>query len=264
MRKLSYNAICAIVISCLLGGYLASFFFVRRLRPKELKKEFAAINSVYDKGQYGRAIAAYESLASRYDMECMSLYYNLGNAYCKTNNLGEAILYYTKAQCLAPRDKDVAANLRIAQAKAGVAAPPRMTYSPRALGRTLLKPFSLFEGFAVLLTFRWLLIICVVLAVFFEGKRRGFVRLSIVLAVLFYASLAATVFKAHAEKSHRQGVVLEERCSVRVSPREDAAASRVLREGISVEVKGRRDGWWKIATDDGKVGWVEEEELGGI
>ncbi len=264
MRRLSYNAVCGIVVSCLVVGYFASFFFVRRLRPREFKKEFSAINSLYEKGDYNGAIAAYYSLASRHNIQCMSLYYNLANACYRTNKLGEAILYYRKAQRLAPRDKDVAANLQIAQAKARVNPRPQPASPPRSVGRRLVRLFSLFEGVAASLTFRWLLIIFVILTIFFGRKRRCFVRISIVLAVLFYLFLGATVYKAYLQKSFRQAVVLHDQSPVRISPVNDGPTGRILPEGTTVRLKRNQDGWWKIVLDDGEIGWIQESDIGEI
>ena len=261
MRKLSYNAVCGIAVSCLLAGYGASFFFVRRLRPREFKKEFSAINSLYEKGDYGGAIAAYDSLASRYNIRCMSLYYNLANAYYKTNNLGKAILSYRKAQKLAPRDKDVLANLRIAQARAGIVIRARASPSP-SVGRRLVKLFSLFEGVAASLTFRWLLIIFVILTIFFGRERRCFLRISIVLAILFYLSLGATVYKAYAQKSFKEAVVLHEHVPVRTVPVRDGPTTRILKEGATVQLKSNENGWCKIVMDDGKIGWIRQSDIG--
>jgi len=259
MRRLSYNAVCGIVLSCLLGGYLASFFFVRRLRPGEFKKELSAINSLYEKGDYKRCIIAYHNLASRYNIQCMTLFYNLANAYYQTGDLGRAILYYKKAQKLAPRDKEVAANLRIAQAKAKVTIRPEPSPAPQSLGRRLVKLFSLFEGVAASLTFRWSLVISVVLAIFLGRKRRWLIRLSIVLAALFYLSVGATVYKAYTQKSFKQAVVLRKDSPVRKKPDKSGITAAVLREGTTVEIRRQRDGWCQIPLGDGKLGWIRED-----
>jgi len=264
MRKLSYNSVCGIVVSCLVAGYIASFFFVRRLRPREFKEEFSAINSLYEKGDYRGAIAAYDSLACRYNIRCMSLYYNLANAYYRTDKLGEAILYYRKAQRFAPRDRDVAANLRIALAKAGLPSGSRGALPPPSVGRRLVKLFSLFEGVAASLTFRWLLIIVVILAVFFSRKRRYLIRITVVLAILFYLSLGATIYKAYVQKSFRLAVVLDEQSPVKASPVENSPTTRILKEGTTVRLERDRNGWCKIVMDDGKVGWVRASDIGEI
>jgi len=264
MQKPSYNAVCGTVLFFLVLGYVGSFFFVRRLRPREFKSEFAAINSLYEKGDYRRAIAAYESLASRYNIQCMSLYYNLANAYYNTDQLGKAILYYRKAERLAPRDKDVVANLRIAQEKAGVAARPRRKSPVRSIGRNLVRLFSLFEGVAASLTFRWLLIVCVVVTIFSGHECRLFLRLSIALAVIFYLFLGATLYKAYVQESSREAVIVYGQSPVRAVPDSEASATRILAEGTTVRIESSRNGWSKIVVDGGKTGWIRERHLAEI
>ena len=44
-----------------------------------------------------------------------ALYYNLGNAHYKLNNIGPSIYYYEKALQLAPNDSDIKNNLAFAQ-----------------------------------------------------------------------------------------------------------------------------------------------------
>ncbi len=264
MRRLSYKAVSVIVVSSLVGGFLGSFFFVRRLRPREFKREFSAINVLYERGDYKRAIAGYESLAARYNMQCMSLYYNLANACYKTDDLGRSILYYKKAQKLAPRDHDIAANLRLAQARAGVTFRPREGIATESPGSKLLKLFSLFEGVAASLTFRWSLVISVVLTVFFAKERRWLIRLSITLAVLFYLSLAATIYKAHVQKSFRQAVVLYGSSGVLMKPGGSERRTAVLQVGTIVQIKCRQNGWCRILMDNGEIGWVREDRLGEI
>ncbi len=243
---------------------MASFFFVRRLRPREFKKEFHAINTLQERGDYKRAIIAYENLAARYHIQCMSLYYNLANAYYHTNDLGRAILYYTRAQKLAPRDTDVAANLRIAQLKARVTIRPERSAPPTSLGRKLLGLFSFFEGVAASLTFRWLLVVSVVLTVFCGQKHRYLVRFSIVLAVLFYLSFGATVYKGYVQQSFKEAVVLGGDSPVREKPGARAPTLKVLREGTTVHVQSRRNGWCRIVLEQGKVGWIREDHLGEV
>lgn len=264
MRRLSYNAVCGIVLACLMGGLFASFFFVRRLRPREFKQELSAINALYEEGDYKRCVVAYENLSSRYNMRCMTLYYNLGNAYYHTGDLGRAILYYRKAQVLAPRDRQVADNLRIAQAEAKVTIRPEQTELSRSFRRRLVQLFSLFEGVAASLTFRWLLVISVVLAVFWGQKRRWLIRASILFAVLFYLSVGATVYKAYVQRSSKEAVVLGGFAPVRTKPDKSGPTTEVLPAGTTIEVKLRRDGWCRVALGNGRTGWIEESALGDI
>ena len=65
---------------------------------------------------YYDAIAKYESILND-GYESAELYYNLGNAYYRSEQLGKSIWAYSNALDIAPRNRDVAHNLSIANAQ---------------------------------------------------------------------------------------------------------------------------------------------------
>ena len=75
----------------------------------------AEADSAYINEEYDKAIVIYESLLQ--EGESGEIYYNLGNAYFKQDELGRAILNYERALLLQPGNADVNANLDIARAK---------------------------------------------------------------------------------------------------------------------------------------------------
>jgi tetratricopeptide (TPR) repeat protein len=56
-------------------------------------------NKYYDESEYSLAVETYETIINN-GFESDKLYYNLGNAYFKLNNLPMAIFYYEKAKSL--------------------------------------------------------------------------------------------------------------------------------------------------------------------
>ncbi|MCX6358105.1 MAG: tetratricopeptide repeat protein, partial [Candidatus Aureabacteria bacterium] len=78
--------------------------------PREL---YSRANRLYESGDYEGARAEYERLLS-IGYAGSNLYYNLGNACCKLDQKGPAILYYMKALRLRPRDQDIKSNLEYA------------------------------------------------------------------------------------------------------------------------------------------------------
>ena len=69
----------------------------------------------YAKGNYMQAIKDYEELLK--SGASVDLYYNLGNAYYRTDNITRAVINYERALLLAPGDKDVRFNLQMARSK---------------------------------------------------------------------------------------------------------------------------------------------------
>src|SRR5690606_40201598 len=71
-------------------------------------------NSLYNQGEYQAAIEEYLKISENGE-HSSELYYNLGNAYYKLNQIAPSIYYYEKALLLNPDDQDILNNLQYAQ-----------------------------------------------------------------------------------------------------------------------------------------------------
>ena len=63
----------------------------------------------YQKGNYQQAIRDYEEILK--NGESAEIYFNLGNAYYRTDNITKAVLNYERARLLSPGDDDINFNL---------------------------------------------------------------------------------------------------------------------------------------------------------
>ena len=77
-----------------------------------------AANQLYETRNYGAAIMVYEELITQ-GVDDAAVFYNLGNAYYQSGELGRAVLNLQRAALLEPRDPDIKANLALARAKSG-------------------------------------------------------------------------------------------------------------------------------------------------
>ena len=75
----------------------------------------AEADSAYARGAYQQAIIDYEELLKA--GASADLYYNLGNAYYRTENITRAVLNYERALLFSPGDRDIRFNLQLAQSK---------------------------------------------------------------------------------------------------------------------------------------------------
>ena len=91
---------------------LALLFTSSQLWAQQMKAE---ADSAYINKEYAKAIEIYESMLQQ--GESGEVYYNLGNAYFKQDELGKAILNYERALLLQPGNSDINANLDMARAK---------------------------------------------------------------------------------------------------------------------------------------------------
>ncbi|MGA1546744.1 MAG: SDR family oxidoreductase, partial [Flavobacteriaceae bacterium] len=71
-------------------------------------------NEAYNQGDYKKAIALYEQTLSM-GQHSAALYFNLGNAYYKLNEVAESVYYFEKAQQLNPKDENILVNSAFAK-----------------------------------------------------------------------------------------------------------------------------------------------------
>ena len=75
---------------------------------------FNQANALYNEGKFSDAVNKYEAIIEN-GQHSAELYYNLGNAHYKLNNIAPSIYYYEKALQLKPNDKDLLNNISFAK-----------------------------------------------------------------------------------------------------------------------------------------------------
>ncbi|MEC7478921.1 MAG: tetratricopeptide repeat protein, partial [Bacteroidota bacterium] len=71
-------------------------------------------NALYNQGNYYEAIEKYTSIINN-GSESAELYYNLGNAYYKINDIANSIFYFEKSLLLDPNNNETINNLSFSQ-----------------------------------------------------------------------------------------------------------------------------------------------------
>src|SRR5207248_5283530 len=83
----------------------------------EQNPAFAKANEAYSAGHFQEAVEGYQSLVNS-GLWSANLFYELGNAWFRLGDYGEAILNYERALALDPHHPESDANLRIARDEA--------------------------------------------------------------------------------------------------------------------------------------------------
>ena len=214
-------------------------------------------DSCYLKGNYQEAICIYEKLLKNGD-NC-DLYYNLGNAYFRTENLTKAILAYERAYKLSPTNQDVKYNLQYARSK--------------TIDKVISKKELFFVTWyrAVLFacstdSWAWLSIISIIISLvlilfflFMEKaimKKIGFYGTLVFLCVFLLSNLFAYQQKRLLTECDGAVVVMPS-VSVKRTPDRHGADAFVIHEGTSVEITDKTmRGWYAIRLSDGREGWI--------
>ena len=231
------------------------------------QEEIAAqANQHYQEGDYAAAIEGYEAVLAA-GFESGDLYYNLGNAYFKSGDLGRSILNWERAARRSPRDADIVANLELAHSlTVDVVEPlPRFwllsvlswwvgALPRRALIAVVALAWLVFTGggtLRILARNEW-------------AGRLG--RWSVVGGGVVVLVLGANLVVRELGLGQRErGVILVESVAVRSAPsRDDDLTLFEVHEGTRVRVDQRTGAWAEVVLDDGKVGWVPLDVMGVI
>lgn len=218
----------------------------------------ALADSAYINGDFATAASLYEQLLAG-DKEATELYYNLGNSYYKTGDIGHAILNFERALLLNPGDQDARFNLKMAQAKTidKVEDVPEIFFI--SWGKSLIDMQSANSWAICGIVFFVLFIVALYFFIFSKNitlKKVGFFGGLFFLVVVVSANLFAAYQKGRLE-NRESAIIMQPSVTVRSTPSESGTALFLIHEGHKVGIKDNSMKSWKeIKLEDGKVGWV--------
>ncbi|MFH1856520.1 MAG: tetratricopeptide repeat protein [Candidatus Omnitrophota bacterium] len=225
----------------------------------ELKVLFYKGNAAYSEEKFDEAINDYEKILSM-GSNGGRLYYNLGNAYFKKGLLGKAILNYSRARRLIPRDADLKANLNYARSliKGGVLIQRRNLFSRFFFG--LAGFFSFNESVFLSAILYFILFILIIFVIMIKKFKRVFLGTTIVFTVLFIIFVSFSLVKFFRIVVEKEGVIVVDKADARFEPFEEATVFFTLNEGESFFVAVSKENWLKVRRIDGKEGWIKKEK----
>lgn len=219
-------------------------------------------DSLYIANDYSGAAAVYERLLV--DGEAADIYYNLGNAYYKSDEIAKAILNYERALLLVPGDDDVKFNLTLAQSKIvdKVSEPYRIFFS--VWTEKLINIFSM-SVWAVIAIFTFILFLLALLLFLFNSKvgarKTGFIVALISLVITIFANGAA--WHHHNKMTNRTAaIVMQPSVTAKSTPDNSGTDLFVIHEGRKVNITDdTMRGWKEIELEDGTIGWIPATAL---
>ena len=225
--------------------------------------QFEKANELYRNSSYKEAIVIYESIEQSGTISA-DLYYNLGNAYYKTNEVAASIYNYEKALQLNPTNKeDIITNLTYAK---------RMTIDViEALPKTFLQRIEAdyvasisFDQWAYLSVIGAFLTAILFLLFYFSfvplQKRLYFIGSTLSLFLLI-VSLSFSILQYNTVQKTQEGILFTPKVGVKNAPSQISEEVFELHEGTKVSIIDRVDVWLQIKLADGKKGWLLSEHL---
>ena len=219
-------------------------------------------NQLYEEGNYEEAIAEYERILAA-EIKNGYVYYNLGNAYFKSEQLGKAILSFERARRLLPRDEDINANLTFARqfTKDKIETPQPGWIAQFIIG--LHNLFSLLEVTVI----AWVsyVIVCFTAILYIltrsERLRSIAIHVGAVSLVLFLLTGTSLFVKIRAAESTKLAIVMVPEVNARSGPGDEYTKMFTIHEGTKVRIRQSREGWYLISLPGGTGGWIEGETV---
>jgi tetratricopeptide (TPR) repeat protein len=223
---------------------------------------FEEANARYNDGDYQEAIDIYTSILEE-GQHSSELYYNIGNAHYKLNNVAPSIYYYEKALLLNPNDKDLLNNIAYAKNMTidAIEVVPEVGFSK--LIKTLTNTMS-FDNWAKLSVSLVIFFVLLFLTYYFSqitGKKRLAFITSLLSLILAFIALGFAFNNYDLNQKNNPAIVFVKESQVKSEPNLRSAGAFEIHEGTKVQVIDTVSNWKKIRLSDGKSGWVSNEDV---
>lgn len=228
---------------------------IAKTQEQESVARFVEANQAFEQQNFAKAARLYEALIQE-GYKNGHLYYNLGNAYFRLDNLGKAIGNYLQASQYLPRHEDLIANLQYARLQTKDKK-ENLKQTWREVFQEWSNPLTLQE---------WLILFVICNGIFWGiGLVQLFYRREIFAWVVFLSGGLALFLAMGAAMRWWAplplGTVIPSESAIYSEPHEQATVLFALHAGTEVRIEEERKQWVKIQFEPTRKGWVEKKEL---
>ena len=242
---------------------LLFFHFSSLFAINSVDSVFQKSNNLYKSNKFEEAIAGYLSIVNQ-EINNQVLYYNIGNAYFKINDLGYARLYYEKAKLYSPHNKDINHNIHILKNKLidDIKVVPGFN-----IVRLVKKTTSLLSSsqwgvvIIILLYLNLLLFLLFLFSNSIEMKINSMRSLFFILPMLIVVSFFLFYSKT---KHQNEAILTSSNIYVKTAPSPSSDDYFIIHEGIKFKIIDELDNWSRVLLSDGKDGWIKNKYFSKI
>ena len=228
------------------------------------QNKMAEANALYSSQNYDEAIALYKEMLNAGN-ESAALYYNLGNAYYKLNEIAPAILNYERALLLKPNDKNTLNNLELARSRTvdKIDVVDMFFLKTWLMSLVNLLSSNAWAWFSII-TF---LLFIVSVFFYFFGRYRLIRKIAFAKAAVLLVLSLSSFFFAKMQKdtilAHEYAIIFDETLTAKSSPDVSGTDLFILHSGTKVKIKTEFGNglWYEIQLEDGNTGWVKAESV---
>ncbi len=244
------------------GIFVIIVFIPLIMLADSAKTLFDTANDYYAKGDYEMTISLCDSMIKN-NVESAAIYYNLGNAWFKLDDVPKAIYYYEKAKKLEPNNEDINYNLKIANTKIADRIEPVPEFFLKTWWKKLV--YSLNEKQWTIVNIGVYIVFLLFLIIFFVAKSISAKKTAFVFSIIFMVlSILSGLIGYNSYKlktTHNTAIIFTPTVNVKSAPDEGSSTLFILHQGSKVQLLENTSTWEKIKIANGSEGWVQKDDF---
>ena len=219
--------------------------------------------AAYTEGDFASALQDWEDVRAT-GLMSKELYYNLGNAYFKTGEMAQSILWYERALKLDPSDADIRHNLEYARSltQDRIEEVPEIFFEQWGHAMCYLLPSNTWAVLCLVF-----LAAAVAMALLFllgstAGRRRVGFFVGIACLLLAFLGWDFAQWQRQEALAQDRAIVMRPVSSVKSSPSAESAKDLfILHEGTRVKILDNVGSYSNIELGDGRQGWIPSADI---
>ena len=236
--------------------------FLSSLTQAQNPELFEEANNAYANDDFETAITKYEKILENGETS-VAVYYNLGNAHYKLNNVAPSIYYFEKALQLDPTDEDVQNNIEFARSMTIDDIPVNEETGFQKRINSFISTFS-YNTWAYLAIALSITFVILFLLYYFSRnslQKRIFFGVAIFAFLLGGISVFFAFQQQEIQFNNQFAIIFAEEAPVKNEPSQRGEAAFSLHAGTKTRVLEDYQEWVKIELPNGTQGWIQNNNL---
>jgi len=242
--------------------FFVSIFVLQISFAQDFESIFKKGNYAYNEGDFEKAISFYEQILD-YGQHSSDLYFNLGNAYYRSNRVAESIFYFEKAKQLDPSNDKIKFNSLFAKNMTIDSIEELPKSQLEELKINIFYFFSIENWAIITVCFSWLFLLLFSLYLF--NKKPRLKRIFFLFSTFCLFILISTFTIAYLSEKERKfeefAILFSNQLNIWPEPNERGEIKFILHKGTKVVLLEKLDEWQKIRIANGSEGWVKNPVL---
>jgi tetratricopeptide (TPR) repeat protein len=219
-------------------------------------------NELYAQKDYETALQQYEAILQTQGQSA-ELYYNLGNAYYRTNDIARAILNYNRALLLKPNYDDASFNLLIAQKKVV----DNVDVTSEFFLKEWMDDFGDMlssNGWAIFGVVLFILALSAFLLYVFGRNlslRKAAFHVAWASLIVTLIAVGYAVKQSNKVVNSTDGIVMVGSVTAKDSPSLGGKDMFVMHAGTKVSIRNNVSGWIEVELPDGNAGFIPANSI---